>query len=156
MAHLLVSAHQSALAHPAIATQHWPTEGLPPSSGHPSCHRPSGHAVASHATDGRPPALRWNRTEAPPGLLHSPALARRPSTPSPFYSSKQAGIESPPLSATRLPGATSPCLPDPIKGTPTLVATSTTHSCCLHFFSAPPSAAPLSSSHHRHPSPPPA
>jgi hypothetical protein len=49
-----------------------------------------------------------------------------------------------------------PCLalPDPIKGTATLVTTSTTHSRCPHFFSAPPSAAPLSSSQRCHPSPP--
>jgi hypothetical protein len=55
--------------------------------------------------------------------------------------------------ATCLPSATSPRPPDPIKGTPTPVATSTTHSCCPHFFYATPSATPPSSSHRRHPSP---
>jgi hypothetical protein len=132
MAHLLVSAHQSALAHPAFASQHRPTQGLSPSSGRPSRCRPSGHATTSRAVNGRPPALGWSRTEAPPDRLHSPALARSPSTPSPF-----------PLSSFLL--RTSKCHPTELFALlPSITAASPTQS--PHHPTPPGVRTPLSSS----------
>jgi hypothetical protein len=157
MAHLLISAHQSAPAHPAFAAQHRPTQGLSPSSGRPSLRRPSGHAAASRATDGRPPTLSWSRTEVPPGRLHSPALARCPSTPLPNFTRRNGRELNPhhcrPPASPVLPRL---AFPDPMKRTPAPATTSTTHSRCPQLFSAPPSAAPPSSSRCRHPSPLPA
>jgi hypothetical protein len=155
MAHLLVSAHQSAPAHSAFAAQHRPTWGLSPSSGSPSRRCPSGHAAVSRATDGRPPVIGWSQTTEPPGRLHSPALARHPvDSPSPF--TPWNGWELNPHHCRPPASLVPPCLvlPDPIKGPPTSATTSTTHSYCPHFVFAPPSATPPSSSRRHHPSPP--
>jgi hypothetical protein len=118
MAHLLVSAHQSAPAHPAFAASTGPPEAflLPQdtqaANAHPAtlpCRVLPTAALLD--SDGAEPKHR-SAAFTLPHYLGAHRL------PYPFYSLKWPGIESPPLPATILPSAASPHPPRPYKRDP--------------------------------------